>query len=432
MNRAKIITLLLVCLSNGVPAHLAANQPINAHEVDALLHDKHVDAQESHDFTAALGSAMALDESPPTDLEIRIAVMQQQLADRDEIILQLAEDAARAAEAESLQEENKLLSDKLQHVRAERDQIRNDFARMLEQGEGFMPDPTLAADAMAEHDVFQGRIPQLETRIADLQDALAESERIRSEQESDLELLQVELMEREEELVQTGETKEDLQVSLAGAQETIKEQESDLERLQVELMQREEELVQTEDSKEDALSSLLLAEDRAEEYTQLLEEKIAEVQTLEGNVTELREERELLSARVKQQDDQIAELHIELDQREHRLARAARVAEVLDRTRAEIEASRRQQRLNMHYNMAAVHRQEGRYEEAEYAYLQALRLDPTDSYVHYHLGVLYDDSLEEPDKAMMHYRRYLQLNPDGTDTDLVRSSLMRLEMDQHQ
>jgi tetratricopeptide (TPR) repeat protein len=138
--------------------------------------------------------------------------------------------------------------------------------------------------------------------------------------------------------------------------------------------------------------------------------------------------REAMSARLLQREEEVASLQVELEKREHRLARAERVADVLEQTRSEVEQAQQMQRLNMHYNMASVYAREGRFAEAEYEYLQALRLDPSDADVHYNLGILYDDQLEQPEKALLHYRRYLQLNPHGEDADSVRNWVMRLEM----
>jgi len=78
--------------------------------------------------------------------------------------------------------------------------------------------------------------------------------------------------------------------------------------------------------------------------------------------------------------------------------------------------------------MASVYARDGKFAEAENEYLQALRIDPTDADVHYNLGILYDDEMKQPEKAMVHYRRYLQLNPHGPDADQIRNWLMRIEM----
>jgi tetratricopeptide (TPR) repeat protein len=71
---------------------------------------------------------------------------------------------------------------------------------------------------------------------------------------------------------------------------------------------------------------------------------------------------------------------------------------------------------------------EGRYRDAEEAYLKALEESPNDPDVHYNLGILYDDHLKNDEKAALHYRKYLKLNPYGQDVDQVKSWLMQLEV----
>ena len=66
--------------------------------------------------------------------------------------------------------------------------------------------------------------------------------------------------------------------------------------------------------------------------------------------------------------------------------------------------------------------------EAERLYSEALKRTPTDALVHYNLGALYSDYLNNPDRAIYHYRRYLELNPHARDAAQVRSWLLELEI----
>jgi tetratricopeptide (TPR) repeat protein len=202
-----------------------------------------------------------------------------------------------------------------------------------------------------------------------------------------------------------------------------------LEQARSELEKAEAVVVGLQKDKAVSQQSLQVAAERELEYRALLERLVPEVRDLEEKVVGLRQEREALGARLLQREEAIAALQVELEKREHRLARAERVADVLERTRSEVEETQRRQRLNMHYNMAAVYARDRRFAEAEHEYLQALRLDPSDADIHYNLGILYDDELGQREKAILHYRRYLQLNPHGADADRVRGWLMRLEME---
>ncbi len=174
--------------------------------------------------------------------------------------------------------------------------------------------------------------------------------------------------------------------------------------------------------------ALTEAQVREEEYKELIERLVPQVEALEQQITALAQERQELTNRLLQRDEDLQSLKVELERREHRLAKAERVADVLEKARTEVLRAGDREKLNMHYNMASVYARDGKFAEAENEYLQALRIDPTDADVHYNLGILYDDEMKQPEKAMVHYRRYLQLNPHGPDADHVRNWLMRLEM----
>ena len=63
--------------------------------------------------------------------------------------------------------------------------------------------------------------------------------------------------------------------------------------------------------------------------------------------------------------------------------------------------------------LGKVHQASGMYERAKDAYLMALQRDAAASGIHYALGILYDSHLRDPQKALEHYRAYLEHG--GTD-----------------
>jgi len=66
---------------------------------------------------------------------------------------------------------------------------------------------------------------------------------------------------------------------------------------------------------------------------------------------------------------------------------------------------------------------------AEREYLKCLRIDPDDSAVHYNLGILYDDKLNDDRKAEQHYRKYLELKPMGENPMQVRQWLIDIQLE---
>ena len=115
----------------------------------------------------------------------------------------------------------------------------------------------------------------------------------------------------------------------------------------------------------------------------------------------------------------LKELKTELEQRERRLVKAARMLNLLEDARVDVHAVDNSQMRDMHYNMAQQFVEQERFRDAEKEYLRALRIDASDADVHYNIAVLYDDELEDRRRAAMHYRKYLKLRPDAEDAAQV-------------
>lgn len=60
-------------------------------------------------------------------------------------------------------------------------------------------------------------------------------------------------------------------------------------------------------------------------------------------------------------------------------------------------------------------RQQGRFKEAEAAYQAALGTNPDYPLAHRNIGILYDLYLQQPQKALPHYQRYLELSSQSGD-----------------
>ena len=190
----------------------------------------------------------------------------------------------------------------------------------------------------------------------------------------------------------------------------------------------DDEIAHEEDLRHKSETELADARAREAEYQELIEKLTTQVPALEQQVAGLEDAGAKLQRELIDRQEDLQALKVELEKREHRLIKAERVAEVLESAREDVLHASDKEKLDMHYNMAAVYAREGKYDEAEQEYLHALRLDPMDADVHYNLGILYDDELKSPAKATVHYRRYLKLNPHGPDADQVRDWLMKLEM----
>ena len=75
----------------------------------------------------------------------------------------------------------------------------------------------------------------------------------------------------------------------------------------------------------------------------------------------------------------------------------------------------------MHYNMAVFFTENKQFTQAEREYLRALDFDPNNIKVHYNLGYLYAEEMENHDKAMYHLEKYLQIAPNSKESEAIRT-----------
>lgn len=72
-----------------------------------------------------------------------------------------------------------------------------------------------------------------------------------------------------------------------------------------------------------------------------------------------------------------------------------------------------------------LYRERGEFQTALGAYQQALKLQPDYALAHRNIGILYDIYLQQPAKALIHYKRYLALA--GGDNKTVNGWIIDLE-----
>ena len=161
-----------------------------------------------------------------------------------------------------------------------------------------------------------------------------------------------------------------------------------------------------------------------------LEKLMAQIPALEKELSTLKNKTTTKDSTLTSKERDLQAMAVELEKRERRLIKAERMTTVLEKTREEVAQISDRERRDMHYNMAVVYAKEGKLREAESEYLRSLRIDPNDAAVHYNLGILYDDELNDKEKAAIHYRKYLKLNPHGADVDAVKGWLLKIDMGQ--
>jgi Flp pilus assembly protein TadD len=91
--------------------------------------------------------------------------------------------------------------------------------------------------------------------------------------------------------------------------------------------------------------------------------------------------------------------------------------------------ARRPDNASAHNQLGIVYRRLGRFADAEQAYLRAVEIDPNYANAHLNLGVLCDLYLQQPQRALEAFERYLSLveSPDEKVSAWVKELKVRLE-----
>ncbi|MFC1524958.1 tetratricopeptide repeat protein [Planctomycetota bacterium] len=77
-----------------------------------------------------------------------------------------------------------------------------------------------------------------------------------------------------------------------------------------------------------------------------------------------------------------------------------------------------------YYNLAIIYRENQQYEKAIEEYKKVLGTNPTDYDVHYNLGIVYDEHLHQPQKAIKYYQKYLEYAPaNASNREVVKKWL---------
>jgi tetratricopeptide (TPR) repeat protein len=118
-----------------------------------------------------------------------------------------------------------------------------------------------------------------------------------------------------------------------------------------------------------------------------------------------------------------------------RLIETARLnsLETLDKVKS-LESYNEQLRIELssaHYNLGNIMFQSRDIDSALVHYERTLALDPTDSWAHHNLAIIYDYYKKNDEAATRHYREYLKLKPVNEEAHQVRERLLDRELAQH-
>lgn len=82
---------------------------------------------------------------------------------------------------------------------------------------------------------------------------------------------------------------------------------------------------------------------------------------------------------------------------------------------------------DMHYNMGVFFAKNKQFDRALKEFEKSIQFKPDDSMSHYNLGIIYSEHMHDEEKAILHFERYVEINPDANDADWVMNTVGTLK-----
>jgi len=183
-----------------------------------------------------------------------------------------------------------------------------------------------------------------------------------------------------------------------------------------------------------------LERNRTTTITQNLEERTKELtevknhlETLEQEMKEIDSERVMLEEKNHSLEELLdqAILQEEADEYRSLLEQAKNSsAEALQKVTS-VMKEREQMKVelaDLHFSLGNVATNAREFEKAVVHYQKALELNPSDPETHHNLGIIFDYYIPDPDRALHHYRNYLQIMPLDEAANKIRERVLELRI----
>ncbi|MDA0323664.1 MAG: tetratricopeptide repeat protein [Verrucomicrobia bacterium] len=348
---------------------------------------------------------------------------------KDNLDLRLERDAL-GGRLEGLKRENAQLNLQVREVESK----RQEMATVLQELETAGQSTAAMQQKMTEIDAQRQRLKKerdaLQVRARDLEDALIEA-KTRSD------TVQAQASPATDETMANVKKDSPLFLELQQEKNALETEKRALEKRAKALQDELEQLRQTgareETEKVSAATSELRDRLEEEETRRLrdgqskseMERRVMKMQAqLDGLIRGIKGK----DAKIDRQDKMLRAAAEELRRRDWRMDYAGKTMKTLNDASVDVRQSQNREMLNVHYNAGVLYTERGQFDAARLSYLRALAINPADSDVHYNLAILYEDHYKDSDKAYVHYKNYLQFNPQGDDADMVKSWLTEIEL----
>ena len=93
-----------------------------------------------------------------------------------------------------------------------------------------------------------------------------------------------------------------------------------------------------------------------------------------------------------------------------------------------LEVKRAKEKASYYYNLAVAYTKAKLHDKAIKAYSKSVEINPNNSEAHYNLGLLYEKVKNKPEEAVVHYKKYLKIQPQAKDKEEVMEWIKKLEI----
>ena len=135
------------------------------------------------------------------------------------------------------------------------------------------------------------------------------------------------------------------------------------------------------------------------------------------------EELKGIKGKINDFEQQIEEKKVELSRKEG----LVKEKEKLKRKMILVGNTLKKERALYHYNLGVAYSQAKFYDEAIEEYEKSLKYGSLNADAHYNLGLLYENIKKVAQRAIEHYRKYLEIKPDSADKEEVEGWIKKLE-----
>jgi len=205
-----------------------------------------------------------------------------------------------------------------------------------------------------------------------------------------------------------------LNLSLSQSQEIIQKIQEENKRLEEEKVK----INTAKDKLEANAVSYLALNTKLQKETDSLNDKLKKAQRLLGN-------KEADLQRLTDRLEQVqAKMTKENTSQNEKLAKQKKE---LQNKLIALETRLKKEKAQYFYNLGVAYAKAELYDEAVEAYEKSLALQDNNPDAHYNLGLIYDSYRQDPDNAILHFQKYLELRPDADDKDEVLDWIDRLK-----